>query len=72
MLSEVAVFSTNVIDTGQSELLTMQLQQQFPGSRISFDLEDCDKVLRVEGKDVDPAEIIRQLHTTGYRCEEML
>ncbi len=71
-ISEVMVFSTNVMEPGQSELLIKQLQEHFPNSRISFDLEDCDKVLRVAGEDIDQKEVVRLLRIAGYWCEMML
>lgn len=70
-IGEVAVFSTNVMDPGQAALLTTQLQAYFPGSRISFDLEDRDKVLRVDGEGIDQKHVIRLLRGAGYHCEVM-
>ena len=67
----VEVFSTNVQEAAQSDMLSILLLEHFPGSRISFDLDDCDKVLRVEGKGVIPEMVIHILGTRGYQCRSM-
>ena len=38
----------------------------------NFDLEDCDKILRIEAKNLDKKEIINILKTKNYHCEELL
>ena len=64
----VEVFSTNVYDNDQSDTLIQKLLAYFPSSKINFDLEDCDKVLRVEGKDIATHKIIEMLSLDGYQC----
>ena len=39
--------------------------------RWNADLEDCDKILRVETAWVSPAEIIRAMRQAGFICEEL-
>ena len=65
----VEVFKTNVRHIEQSEKLISKLHQQFPLLKICFDLEDCDKILRVEGASISVGDIILLLHTEGYMCE---
>lgn len=38
---------------------------------ISFDLEDCDKIMRTEGNSYTVDEIIEKIQTLGYYCEEL-
>jgi len=42
-----------------------------PLCRISFDLDDCDKVLRVEGENVCNDKIIGLLAGLGYHCHSL-
>ncbi len=63
----VEVFTTNVDREDQSDTLVMKLLPCFPGTKINFDLEDRDKILRVEG-DCSTAKIMEVLHAYGYRC----
>ena len=65
----VEVFKTNVAEVELSELLIQQLEDQFPDSLINFDMEDCDKILRVEAFMVAPEKIIQILNSNGYSCE---
>ena len=68
----VEVFKTNVQYVEQSERLESKLQQQFQELKICFDLEDCDKILRVEGTSILVGDIILMLRTEGYMCEILL
>lgn len=38
---------------------------------ISFDLEDCDKIMRTEGDYYSAKEIIEKIEVLGYHCEEL-
>ncbi len=65
----VEVFKTNVHETEKSKILTQKLLEHFPDNKINFDLEDCDRILRVEGEDIFSSEIIKLLNSKGYFCE---
>lgn len=65
----VEVFKTNVQETVQAERILAELAQHFPGSHINFDLEDCDKVLRIDGTDFQPEQIMHLLQANGYVCQ---
>jgi hypothetical protein len=65
----VEVFKTNVQRQKQARILKSELISQFPFIKINFDLEDCDKVLRVEGRKFAPDKIIELLHSNGYYCQ---
>lgn len=47
------------------------LDAQPPRKKWSFDLEDCDRVLRVETNSLSPEEINHVLRTAGFDCEEL-
>ncbi|WP_018611801.1 hypothetical protein [Segetibacter koreensis] len=64
----VEVFKTNIQQQKQAEILVGVLSNYFPLTRINFDLEDCDKVLRVEGKIVLPERIMEILNSEGFYC----
>lgn len=67
----VEVFITDVQLKEQASTLERKLLSQFPKAKINFDLEDCDKVLRVEGKSVSSEKIIKTLNLDGYHCQVM-
>ena len=64
----VEVFKTNVQNKLLSELLVSTLLTYFPEYGINFDLEDCDKILRVEGDEVDTEKIILILQEHICEC----
>ncbi len=68
----VEVFKTNVEEVELSERLIQQLAAQFPESFINFDMDDCDRILRVEAAKVSPEKIIQILNSNGYSCEVLI
>lgn len=44
----VEVFKTNVVDEEAAAELLQGLQSLLPLATINFDLQDCDKILRVK------------------------
>jgi hypothetical protein len=65
----VEVFKTDIRELGISEIVLRKLHEHFPKYEVNFDLEDCDRILRVEGNNVRPGEVIRILTDNGYYCE---
>jgi len=68
-INMVEVFKTNVQKKTQSKMLQGMLSEEFPASKINFDLSDCDKVLRVEGDDLEALRIMTLINEHGFRCE---
>lgn len=64
----IEVFKTNVQTENDAHHLVALLLQHFPGSRINFDLQDCDRVLRVEGKEFSVEKVMRLMKETGFCC----
>ncbi len=68
-LHTVEVFKTNVRQKRQAKVLLNILGKQFPRLKINFDLEDCDKILRVEGDNVRQEKIAELVSENGYWCD---
>jgi len=69
---EVLVFVTNVNSTIEAEKILEELRMEADFKRITFDLEDVDRVLRVEAKsDAYRDWIQKNIRAMGYDCEEM-
>jgi len=66
----VEVFKTDVKKQSQARLLVDLICLGFTGYQASFDLEDCDKVLRIscEGAEICNGSIIRLLESFGYEA----
>lgn len=68
----VEVFKTNVQENEQASRVINTLLSSFPHCRINFDLQDCDKILRVQGREVRPEIIIKMVKSHGYNCEPLI
>jgi hypothetical protein len=68
----IAVFKTNVSTITKAKSIIRMLKIQFSGCKPNFDLEDCDKVLRVENKAEDIITgVVRLLNENGFECVEL-
>ena len=65
----VEVFKTNVQKKAQSKMLLCILSKAYPSFKINFDLSDCDKVLRVEGDNMEALRIMVLVNEYGFKCE---
>jgi hypothetical protein len=65
----VEVFKTNVQKKTESRRLLSVLSETFPKFKMNFDLSDCDKVLRVEGDDMETVSIMILIKEYGFMCE---
>lgn len=45
----IEVFKTDVQNLRQANMLRFELSKVFTGYQITFDLNDCDKILRIKG-----------------------
>ena len=67
--TEVDVFKTTVRRKEDAAQIVNLLQEYFPNHHINFDLEDCDKILRIEGVDNNHTFIKNALLQQGFICE---
>lgn len=67
----IELFKTNVNDADAKECLIRLLEQFFPGCRITIDMHDCDKVLRLEGLNVQVETVKQLMHERGFHCSEL-
>ncbi|MBZ4044533.1 hypothetical protein [Flavobacterium hibisci] len=68
----IEVFKTNVQEAAHSEMIIGRLLEHFPNSVINFDLEDCDKILRIHASEISNHKIIELLNSHGFKCEVLL
>ena len=70
-VSKIEVFVTNIQNAFQSEQIKEDILAKYPKLKIDFDLEDVDKVLRVQGV-FSSIKIIIILISNNYKCNIML
>lgn len=68
---EVLIFRTNVNCQNIVSQLGLLLNKHWAISGWNFDLEDCDKILRIEASSKISEEIIKILKDRGLNCEEL-
>ncbi len=69
----VEVFRTNVKERFHADQLLDQIHQSFPAYKANFDLEDCDKILRIKSDNgmVQPMPVILLLNEFGFHAEPL-
>ena len=67
----VEVFKTNVTDPVKARWLVNQIHQTYKEYTANFDLQDCDRILRVksEREVVEPGRLIALLKAAGCEAE---
>lgn len=70
-MRNVKIFSTDIENRTQVNDISAAICSLFPHSIVTVDLEDCDKVLRVEGNIPTSECVISLLSNLGFHCEEL-
>ena len=61
-MQTIEVFKTNINCADQAKQLVEQIHKTFAGYKANFDLDDCDKILRI----VSTTEGIASLHFINW------
>jgi len=67
----IYVFKTSVETRLQAKGLTPYIDKILPGSKWNFDLDDCDRILRIESEENIVLPIINVLKDHNFDCEEL-
>jgi hypothetical protein len=67
----IYVFKTSVKTKRQVKNLKPHISKILPNEKWNFDLDDCDKILRIDCQDNIVLKIIELLHTYDFHCEEL-
>jgi len=70
-MNRVSIFKTNVRNEKQAREVKAYLLPLLTFCKINFDLEDRDKILRVEGTPTHNEIIEEVLDLLGYSCIEL-
>jgi hypothetical protein len=67
----IEVFKTDVTEKDHARTLVDQIHKAFSHCRANFDLEDCDRILRVKGITCDEEtwQIVSLVKSFGWRVE---
>ncbi|MBK9984617.1 MAG: hypothetical protein IPP15_20010 [Saprospiraceae bacterium] len=69
----IEVFKTNVNDDEHAKMLIDQILFDFSQYKANFDLDDCDRILRIESVTgyVESQYFIDLLNSFGYNAERL-
>jgi hypothetical protein len=67
----VEIFKTNVENKADANFILQQLKTLFTNYLCNFDLEDYDKILRIEANNINISKIEEALNTMGFNCENL-
>jgi hypothetical protein len=67
----IEIFRTNVTKKSVSKRVKSKLLEVIPTAAINFDLQDCDRILRVQNEEqnFDAQQVIELVGTMGFDCE---
>ncbi len=65
----IEVFKTNVIRKADAAQLIQYLSQELPDCQCNFDLEDCDRILRVDSNEDVSAKVLTILKQYHFTCQ---
>ncbi len=69
----VEVFKTNINKIKDAKRVAKVLANVLPACKINFDLEDCDRILRIEvvKGQVNCRRVITLVQKNGFTCEAL-
>jgi len=67
----IEVFRTNVNDQMNAAMIVSRIHQNFVLYEANFDLQDCDRILRVKSLfgEINSHDIVNFVHTFGFHAE---
>lgn len=71
--NNISVFKTNVQTKKRAEDITKEIEKNFPEYTVSFDIDDCDRILRIESKlnIVGTKTLIEKLNYLNVKVSEV-
>jgi hypothetical protein len=73
-MKQIEIFKTNVNDLNGAAVIINYFSKHFPDLQVNFDLEDCDRILRVEclHGGISRKEIEQVVIQHGYECYHLV
>ncbi|WP_126248832.1 hypothetical protein [Chitinophaga rhizosphaerae] len=64
----IGIFKTNINTQKEKKRVIRALSGEFSATMCTLDLEDCDKVLRVDCPQMQEHQVISFVRDLGYQC----
>ena len=72
MCKEILLLKTKLRNYNDIKGMSIILDSHSRIVRWNIDLDDCDKILRIESEGLTAEEVVSSLHKTGIWSEELL
>ncbi|WP_179414911.1 hypothetical protein HDF19_20135 [Mucilaginibacter sp. E4BP6] len=69
---DILVFATNVANLKAVSMVKPLLTAMPAIEDWNFDLDDCDRILRIVSNDLCPRQVESTLQTAGFDCHELV
>lgn len=68
---QIEVFKTQITHHHEALMISSLLKEVYPAYVINFDLEDCDKVMRIKSKrePIHSEDVVKLLNRLGFYIE---
>lgn len=70
-LNDVLVFKTSIDNNLFANIILEDMKIINPNALCNFDLDDCDKIFRVENSKINASQIEKYFRQIGYECLEL-
>jgi hypothetical protein len=67
----IYIFKTSVKTKNQANKLRPYINEILPNEKWTFDLEDCDKILRIDSEKNKVLKVLDILKSQEFYCEEL-
>lgn len=67
----ILVFKTSINTKKEARKLKPHLDNMLPNGQWNLDLEDCDKILRIDTEEHVATKVAELLNTHAFYCEEL-
>ena len=67
----ILVFKTSITTKKEARKLKPLLDKMLPNGRWNLDLEDCDKILRMDTEEYIAAKVVELLNNHAFYCQEL-
>jgi hypothetical protein len=67
----IYVFKTSVNTQDQLKKLEPHINRLLPDEKWNFDLDDCDRILRIDSEENIAGRVIDLLNIHKFNCEEL-
>jgi len=67
----ISIFRTSVKTEKDIQKLLPYLNELLLQAKWNFDLDDCDKILRIDSRNEISKAVTTLMHITGFECEEL-